>query len=99
MREVDPTSTGRGPGRAGGIVLMTEPRILTQEWREEHVRQGDKALFEVAKALIDFDNEDSWNKATDEEVIASTGMIQLLVGLAQAHYQAANVRARPDVTP
>jgi hypothetical protein len=73
---------------------MDEPRILTHEWREEHVRQGDKALAEAAKALTDFDNEESWTKATNEEVIASTALIQLLVSLAQAHYQAANVRAK-----
>src|SRR5690349_18785887 len=99
MREVDPTSTGRSPGGTRGVVLMTEPRILTQEWREEHVRQGDKALLEVSKTLTDFDNDGSWDKANDEEIIASAAMIQLLVGLAQAHYQAANVRARPDVAP
>lgn len=59
-----------------------EPEILTQEWREMHVSAGDQALQEVA-GLVE----------------GGTGIdhpgIAILVAMAQAHYTAANVRAKP----
>lgn len=53
--------------------------ILDQEWREDHVRDGDQALEQAREA-------------------ASHGLADGAVALAQiaqAHYLAANVRAKP----
>jgi hypothetical protein len=57
---------------------MTEPRILTQEWRENHVRLGDGCLETAMNLHLERDRD---------QIVA-------LAQLAQAHYQAANVRAK-----
>lgn len=53
--------------------------ILTQEWREEHARAGDFALEKAESALND---------------VGAYNSAQTWALIAQAHYQAANVRAR-----
>lgn len=50
--------------------------ILTQEWREEHVKAGDHAIGEAVANIDDAESAMVWSM------------------IAQAHYQAANVRAR-----
>jgi hypothetical protein len=65
--------------------------ILDQAWRESHVRRGDKALAVAANVIIG--NSDPVNEMIPEGAahVAST-----LAAIAQAHYAAANVRARPS---
>ena len=65
---------------------------LTEAWRLEHVRDGDAALktaHEICAELGEDEEEDS------QELMALTSLAQILIQIAQAHYQAANVRARP----
>jgi hypothetical protein len=85
MREVDPTGTGRGSGGAGGVVLS---EVLSSEWRRNHVEKGDDAMSNV------------YNHLANPVGISHTAIevAGLYVAIAQAHYLAANVRARPDVT-
>lgn len=64
---------------------------LTQEWREEHVMFGDKALILAHKLMAELDEEHDENP---QETLALTSLIQLAISAAQAHYLAANVRAR-----
>jgi hypothetical protein len=65
---------------------------LTQEWREEHVRKADVVMDTVHKMMAEFDA--GWEAEDPNEVAATVAMVQLLVSVAQAHYQAANVRAK-----
>lgn len=69
---------------------MTDPEILTQEWREDHVRDGDIALKD-AGLMIDT----MANGLTPQGVATAAACASALAALAQAHYAAANVRARP----
>ena len=66
---------------------------LTQEWREEHVRLGDRALTEEYKSMAIFGYGEEDVEEAKAHVI--TNMITMLINVAQAHYQAANVRAKP----
>lgn len=67
-----------------------DPPILSREWREWHVRLGDKMMKQAELAL-------GGDLATSEyhRLMASA-----LATVAQAHYAAANVRPRelPSVT-
>lgn len=64
--------------------------ILDQEWRESHVHLGDQALKVAQNAIIG--NSDMVNEMIPEgAAIVATA----LAAIAQAHYAAANVRARP----
>jgi hypothetical protein len=68
-------------------------QALTEDWRLEHVRAGDKALLETHKMIADMDED------TDEdpqEIQALTSLIQLLISMAQAHYQAAAIPTSRD---
>lgn len=62
-----------------------EGKLLTQEWREEHARAGDEALRDAAE-IADRDNGDT---------VILAAAAQAFAAIAQAHYAAANVRARP----
>lgn len=62
--------------------MSYEPEILTQAWREMHVEAGDLALQEVAGLVV-------------SGTSAGNPGITNLIAVAQAHYTAANVRARP----
>ncbi len=64
---------------------------LTQEWREEHVRKADEAMDAVAEMMVEFNDV---SETDNDEIVATVAMVQLLISLAQAHYQAANVRAK-----
>lgn len=68
--------------------MIGEP--LSKEWRLEHVKLGDKALLSYYKWVeeMDPDDDDPAQNAT------AAALIGTLVLVAQAHYQAANVRAR-----
>jgi hypothetical protein len=57
--------------------------VFSQEWREEHAREGDRLL-----AILE-----GW----DADASASAALIAVATtaAVAQAHYAAANVRARP----
>lgn len=63
---------------AGGGQAHPSLPILSQAWREHHVREGDVLLEHAAIALTNI----NWDKA------------HVLAALAQAHYAAANVRAK-----
>lgn len=57
--------------------------VFSQEWREEHAREGDRLL-----AILE-----GW----DADASASAALIAVATtaAMAQAHYDAANVRAKP----
>jgi hypothetical protein len=62
--------------------------ILDQAWREEHVRIGDKALADADELARD--------APVNAQVLgAVSAAITTFAAIAQAHYAAANVRARP----
>jgi hypothetical protein len=61
---------------------------LTQQWREEHCRDGD-ALLLRAHRLVD---DEAWPHAERLSQAAA------LAAMASAHYAAANVRARPGLS-
>lgn len=63
---------------------MTEPEMFTTEWRAWRVKQGDAYL----KAAIDRGRVGHPGQLPADQVHA-------LIALAQAHYQAANIRSRP----
>lgn len=69
--------------------MIGEP--LSKEWRLSHVQMGDRALVEFHKWASEADDGDDENA---EEIAAAAALAGLLVQAAQAHYQAANVRAR-----
>lgn len=58
---------------------MAEPEMFTTEWRALRVRQGDAALRMATHP----------SSHQDVQVAAN------LIAIAQAHYQAANIRSRP----
>ena len=57
-----------------------DPPVFSWRWREAHAREGDR-LLSVAGGSMESIN---WDK------------IMTLAFLAQAHYAAANVRAKPE---
>lgn len=67
--------------------MIGEP--LSKEWRLEHVKIGDQLMMGYHKwtAEIDADND-------DPEQYSTAALMSCLLLAAQAHYQAANVRAR-----
>lgn len=64
--------------------------ILTQSWREEHAKAGDRYLRGAESAIP----ESSTGMGYDRAMVAGT-VAAGLAAIAQAHYAAANVRARP----
>lgn len=58
---------------------MKKPEPLTPEWRKWHVDMADSILAMVRDQLDH----------------TSTQQAMVFIAMAQAHYQAANVRARP----
>jgi hypothetical protein len=67
---------------------LSEDEVLSNEWRRAHVKKGDDAMVLAYGELA---NPLGVGSVARE-------MIQIQVAIAQAHYLAANVRARPDVT-
>jgi hypothetical protein len=67
---------------------MSEP--LTDEWRRKHVEKGDEAMSQVYTVMGDL--------GPDGLGLHSMAAVSLYVSVAQAHYLAANVRARPQVS-
>lgn len=59
--------------------------VLSDEWRRSHVEKGDAALLRAYDELGHM--EGYFSQCTERA--------KLFAVLAQAHYQAANVRARP----
>lgn len=59
--------------------------VFSQEWREEHATAGDQALG-IARQVADTETGHTITLAAVASVFAA---------IAQAHYAAANVRARP----
>ena len=57
--------------------------MFSQEWREEHAREGDRLL-----AILE-----GWD--ADASTSAALTAVATTAAMAQAHYAAANVRARP----
>lgn len=68
---------------------MSEP--LTDAWRLKHVEQGDQALNQIHEML---------HLAVEGVQLSSAAIsaITMYIGIAQAHYQAANVRAKPQTS-
>ena len=68
--------------------MFNEP--LSREWRLEHVKLGDQLMVGYHKwaAEIDDDNDDPEQNST------AAALMSCLLLAAQAHYLAANVRAR-----
>lgn len=62
--------------------------VLSQEWRVEHCTKGDEAL-DLARHVIEQASEAPGAQAHVCSVQAAA-----LAAIAQAHYAAANVRAR-----
>lgn len=62
--------------------------ILSQEWRAAHCVEGDKVLRMAAQVLF------STQPAAPEIDVRDLAMV--LTAIAQAHYAAANVRAKPS---
>ena len=74
---------------------MSEP--LSDAWRLAHVELGDQMLTEATKLMAEFEDMTTTKEET-EELADMTRLIQVLVQMAQAHYQAANVRAKPQTS-
>lgn len=68
---------------------MSGGEIFSYGWREDHARKGDEALEAAVRAL------GSGNSVPMSVVMAAMANSQALATIAQAHYAAANVRARP----
>jgi hypothetical protein len=60
--------------------------ILSQEWREEHVRRGDAALLRAV----------STGPSSGHYLAETSAAAAAWAAIAQAHYAAANVRAKPQ---
>ena len=70
------------PGKPIGVA------VFEYAWREDHARAGDAALVEaegVAEATV----------TTGSTALTVAGIASTYAAIAQAHYAAANVRARP----
>lgn len=63
--------------------------ILTDAWRRAHVEMGDRAMDEAHETL----DTHAANGLGPHSIAA----INLYLSIAQAHYLAANVRARPSL--
>lgn len=81
-------------------VVSDLPQRFTQNWREGHAAVGDELLAQAADLL----REPLWASAGAGLVGAALAgpsardrvlVADMLANLAQAHYAAANVRARP----
>lgn len=68
---------------------------LTQEWREEHCKSGDYAL-DMAESFARGNASQSMRDNFDSRTAA---IVAGYAAIAQAHYAAANVRAKPIPTP
>lgn len=66
--------------------LVRTDGLLSQQWRERHCEAGDEALREAEKIA---DREDG-------DTLILSAAAQAFAAIAQAHYAAANVRARPS---
>ncbi len=62
--------------------------ILSHEWRLDHAAKGDEML-RVAREVVDHTSG-----ARGDQVIVLSAQASALAAIAQAHYAAANVRAR-----
>jgi hypothetical protein len=62
--------------------------VLSQEWRVEHCAKGDEAL---AAAVA---NVPPGGSLGVEQAMAGATLVAAYAAIAQAHYAAANVRAR-----
>jgi hypothetical protein len=68
---------------------MSGGAVFEYGWREDHARKGDEAL-EKARDIAAMTSGER-----GDHVIVFAAQAQLLAAIAQAHYAAANVRARP----
>jgi hypothetical protein len=62
---------------------IEETQRFTQDWRDAHGKIGDVAMIIATQAANEYRNSDA----------------QTWAAIAQAHYAAANVRARPADDP
>lgn len=69
-----------------GARLIRTDGLLSQEWREKHCEAGDAALRDAQEIA---DREDG-------DTLILSAAAQTFAAIAQAHYAAANVRARPS---
>lgn len=73
---------------------MSGGEIFGYGWREDHARAGDDALDAAVRALA-YGADQGKSEASMSVVMAAMANSQALAAIAQAHYTAANVRARP----
>lgn len=71
---------------------MSGGEIFGYGWREDHARAGDRALENAGEALEALSETEG---IPQMEHLGFMANIQALAAIAQAHYAAANVRARP----
>lgn len=62
---------------------------LSQGWREAHCEAGDESLA-TARGIIE-----QSSGARGDQVLVLAAQASAIAAIAQAHYAAANVRARP----
>lgn len=62
--------------------------VLSQEWRVEHCTKGDEAL-RLARDVVE-----QSSGARGDQVLVFCAQAAAAAAIAQAHYAAANVRAR-----
>jgi hypothetical protein len=70
--------------------------VFDQGWRENHAMLGDRAVMAASNILDSLAEIDGVDAQTH---VALTGNVRALAAIAQAHYAAANVRARPVTGP
>ena len=65
---------------------------LSDDWRLEHVKFGDQAMVKAYTSLAEMD------EATDEKLTDVVATVNVMIQAAQAHYLAANIRAKPQTS-
>lgn len=68
--------------------------VFDHEWRMDHAKAGDQALRNTDALFTEMIK----NANSDSVAVNLVHAIQAYAAIAQAHYAAANVRAKPIVT-